>query len=232
MKPISELSQKVKVILQTLQSLMITALLGALLIVASGKPDWAQAWIFVAVYGLCNWVSSFLLFTQVPELLDARRKKHNGIRKSDKILILLYQSMYFPTLIIPGIEQRLNPHDVPLVADAAFILIILSFLLITWAPLVNRHLETYIRIQTDRDHRVCTKGPYRMVRHPAYLGLILLFVGMPLSLGSVWGLVPAGLAMLFIILRTKLEDEILQNQLKGYREYTNQTQYRLFPGIW
>jgi protein-S-isoprenylcysteine O-methyltransferase Ste14 len=172
------------------------------------------------------------LFTQVPELLDARRKKHSGIRKSDKQLIWLYQAMYFPTLIIPGIEQRLNPHDVPLIANAAFILIIFSFVLITWAPLVNRHLETYIRIQTDRDHRVCTQGPYRVVRHPAYLGLILLFVGIPLSLGSLGGLVPAALACFFIIIQTNLEDRILKSELSGYQEYSKQTQWRIMPGIW
>jgi protein-S-isoprenylcysteine O-methyltransferase Ste14 len=232
MKPISELSQKARVTWQTLQSLLITAMLGFVLLAASGKPDWSQAWIFIMVYGLCNWISSFLLFTKAPELLDARRKKHNDIRKRDKMLIILYQAMYFPTLIIPGIEQRLNPLDVPPAANAAFILIILSFVLITWAPLVNRHLETYIRIQTDRDHQVCTQGPYRFMRHPAYLGLILLFVGMPLSLGSLWGLVPAGFACLFIILRTKMEDRILQAELKGYIEYSKQTRYRLFPGIW
>jgi protein-S-isoprenylcysteine O-methyltransferase Ste14 len=232
MKPISEFSKKARVALQTFQSLLITAMLGFVLLAASGKPDWSQAWIFMAVYGLCNWVSSFLLFTQVPELLDARRKKHKDIRKSDKRLILLYQAMYFPTLIIPGIEQRLDPHDVPLPANTAFVLIILSFVLITWAPLVNHHLETYIRIQTDRDHRVCTQGPYRVVRHPAYLGLILLFVGIPLSLGSLVGLVPAALACFFIIIRTNLEDRILKSELSGYQEYTKQTRYRLFPGIW
>lgn len=232
MKPVSELSQKARVMLQTLQSLLITVMLGAVLFAASGNPHWWQAWIFIVVYGLCNWVSSFLLFTRVPELIDARRKKHNGIRKVDKLLILLYQAMYFPSLIISGIEQRLNPHGAPLLVNAAFVFIILSFVLITWAPLVNRHLETYIRIQTDRDHRVCTQGPYRVVRHPAYLGLIFLFVGMPLSLGSAWGLIPSGFASLFIILRTKIEDQILQTELQGYKEYTKQTRYRLIPGIW
>jgi protein-S-isoprenylcysteine O-methyltransferase Ste14 len=140
--------------------------------------------------------------------------------------------MYFPTLIIPGIEQKLNPHEVPIAANLSFILIVLSFMLITWAPLVNRHLETYIRIQLDRNHSVCDNGPYRIVRHPAYLGLILLFIGMPLSLGSVWGLIPAVLAVAFIIIRTNLEDRILQTELSGYQEYTNRTRYRIFPGIW
>jgi protein-S-isoprenylcysteine O-methyltransferase Ste14 len=140
--------------------------------------------------------------------------------------------MYFPTLIIPGSEQKLNPHEVPTAANFAFILIIFSFILFTWSPLVNRHLETYIRIQHDRNHSVCDKGPYRIVRHPAYLGLILLFIGMPLSLGSGWGLIPALFACVFIIIRTNLEDHILQTELAGYQKYINRTKYRLFPGIW
>jgi protein-S-isoprenylcysteine O-methyltransferase Ste14 len=102
----------------------------------------------------------------------------------------------------------------------------------TWAPLVNRHLETYIRIQKDREHNVCDKGPYRYIRHPAYSGLILLFISIPVSLGSWLGLIPALVAVVLVSIRTFLEDTILKKELPGYIEYSNYVRYRLIPRVW
>jgi hypothetical protein len=83
MKPISELPRLARVAISTMQSLLVTAMLGVVLFMSAGRLDWSQAWIFVAVYGTCNLISSFLLFTEAPELLDARRKKNKNIRKLD-----------------------------------------------------------------------------------------------------------------------------------------------------
>jgi protein-S-isoprenylcysteine O-methyltransferase Ste14 len=88
------------------------------------------------------------------------------------------------------------------------------------------------RIQEDRNHRVVAKGPYRIVRHPMYAGVILGVLGLPLALGSWWALIPAGLLSGLFVVRTALEDQMLLRQLPGYAEYAQRTRHRLLPGIW
>jgi protein-S-isoprenylcysteine O-methyltransferase Ste14 len=102
----------------------------------------------------------------------------------------------------------------------------------TWAESVSKFFEPTVRIQTDRGHRVIDTGPYAIVRHPGYVAACVLFMGMPLSLGSFWALVPAAVSCLLLVVRTVLEDKTLRNELVGYEEYTQRVRYRLVPGVW
>jgi protein-S-isoprenylcysteine O-methyltransferase Ste14 len=97
---------------------------------------------------------------------------------------------------------------------------------------VNPYFELSVRIQDDRDHRVIKSGPYRIVRHPGYAAQALSLVATPLILGSWWGLVPAAVLVVVLMIRTALEDRTLRNELPGYAEYTEQTRYRLLPHVW
>jgi protein-S-isoprenylcysteine O-methyltransferase Ste14 len=97
---------------------------------------------------------------------------------------------------------------------------------------VNTFLSRHVRIQDDRSQQTVTHGPYRWIRHPMYLGVIVLMPGISLVLGSIWALVPGGLIDILFIVRTALEDRTLQAELAGYREYAQNVRYRLFPGIW
>jgi protein-S-isoprenylcysteine O-methyltransferase Ste14 len=97
---------------------------------------------------------------------------------------------------------------------------------------VNRNLEQTVRIQNDRGHRVATEGPYRWVRHPMYLGMVLALPGSVLLLGSAWAFVPAAVALAALVARTALEDRTLRRDLEGYSEYSKRTPYRLIPGLW
>jgi len=98
--------------------------------------------------------------------------------------------------------------------------------------LENEYFEQFVRIQEERGHRVVTTGPYRFVRHPGYLAAILGALATPLMLGSAWTFVPAGLLGLLFVVRTYLEDETLQRELDGYKEYSEGTQFRLLPFLW
>jgi protein-S-isoprenylcysteine O-methyltransferase Ste14 len=110
--------------------------------------------------------------------------------------------------------------------------IILTGGLIFWAIRTNAYLGRMVRIQQDRGHRVVTGGPYRYVRHPMYVGIILLFPCMALFLGSWWAFVPAVLIGALMVIRTALEDDTLQAELTGYAEYAQRVRYRLVPGLW
>jgi len=113
-----------------------------------------------------------------------------------------------------------------------FILISLGYAFAMWAFIENRFFSSTVRIQTDRGHVVCDSGPYRIVRHPGYAGNILPLLGIVLALGSVWTLIPAAVALIISVIRTALEDQALQEDLPGYRDYAQRVHYRLIPGIY
>lgn len=96
---------------------------------------------------------------------------------------------------------------------------------------VNPYFESTARIQKDRGHRVITAGPYKIVRHRGYVGIILGDLPVPLIIGSVFALVPAGMAVLLVVIRTSLEDGMLREELDGYKKYAKKVKYRLVPGV-
>ncbi len=97
---------------------------------------------------------------------------------------------------------------------------------------VNTYLSDAVRIQEDRGHKVCRTGPYKYVRHPMYTGIIFVMLCLPFALGSFFALIPAIIIVALFIIRTALEDKTLQEELLGYKEYTETARFRLFPGLW
>jgi protein-S-isoprenylcysteine O-methyltransferase Ste14 len=98
--------------------------------------------------------------------------------------------------------------------------------------LVNTYASAVVRVQQDRGHRVVSQGPYRYVRHPMYVGVILMGLAIPPALGSWWALAPGLAIAVTFVLRTAQEDAVLQRELPGYAEYAQQVRYRLLPGVW
>ena len=143
-------------------------------------------------------------------------------------------SIGFPMVIVAGLDYRYNwSPEFPLwLIVLGFILISLGYAFATWALAENRFFSSVVRIQTDRGHVVCDSGPYRFVRHPGYAGNIPPLFGIVLALGSVWTLIPAALALIITVIRTVLEDQTLQEELPGYRNYARRVRYRLIPGIY
>jgi protein-S-isoprenylcysteine O-methyltransferase Ste14 len=130
-------------------------------------------------------------------------------------------------------DGRFHWSDSPWrVCAVGYALLLVGVGITTWAEAVNRFFEPTVRIQTERGHKVIDAGPYAVVRHPSYVGGFFTAAGMALSLGSLWALVPAGLASALLVLRTQWEDQTLQAELPGYKEYTQRVRYRLIPGVW
>ena len=104
--------------------------------------------------------------------------------------------------------------------------------MVTWAMVANAFFALANRIQTERSHTVVRGGPYRYVRHPGYVGSIGFELATPLLLGSWWALLPGVISALLMLIRTALEDRLLQHELSGYSLYAQHTRYRLLPGVW
>jgi len=168
-------------------------------------------------------------------LIKERMKPGPGAKTWDRIVVALYRFLIlivFVTGVLDAGRYRWSP-SIPIVVYALSYLAILAFTAFAiWAMLSNEFFSSLVRIQTDRGHTVVTSGPYRYVRHPGYLGLIVVSVCTGPVLGSVWALIPSGLAASILILRTVLEDATLEKDLPGYAEYTETVRFRLVPFIW
>src|SRR3954453_10940580 len=97
---------------------------------------------------------------------------------------------------------------------------------------LNPYAETTVRIQSDRGHTVISSGPYRLVRHPMYVGSSLMYPGTALMLASKWALLLSAVMAVLLLVRTALEDRTLRRELAGYEQYAVTTRYRLIPGVW
>ena len=143
----------------------------------------------------------------------------------------------FPLLgifILSGLDYRFNwSIDVHVAIHILGIVIVISgSLLFTWAMVSNRFFSTMVRIQDERDHKVAAEGPYKIVRHPGYIGFILMVLATPLVLGSFYALSMSVISSILFVIRTALEDKTLHEELKGYKEYAKCVTYRLVPIIW
>jgi len=207
---------------------------GIILAFSGFKSSW-RIWAYLALWVVTQSVNALIVERKNPGLMAERMRRKKDTEPWDKTVLSLYSLtalLFFPAVI--GLELRLS-QSLPWpwrVSAAGFLLYISAFAFATWAMVHNRHFEATVRIQTDRDHRVICDGPYRFVRHPGYIGGMIGLLAIPLILGSKWAFAPAGLAVVFLILRTALEDATLRKKLAGYAEYAAKVRYRLVPGIW
>lgn len=223
---------------QWLGVIIVYLLIPAVLFICAGDLGWRQAWVYSLLVFAAGIGGRILAERLHPGILVERVKSFEmaeDVKSWDKILApLMAVSVGFPLVIVAGLDHRYGwSSDLPLwLIIAGFLLITLGYSLACWALVENRFFSGAVRIQTDRGHAVCDSGPYRIIRHPGYLGNILALPGIALALGSVWTLIPAGAALIIALVRTALEDRTLQNELPGYRDYTQRVRYRLFPRVY
>ena len=200
----------------------------------SGDLGWRRGWLCTFLYLGALITCRAIVNRRNPGLLEQRETAiRQDTKPFDKVFLRVFLSLTILQPLIAGLDRRFDDARMPLgTVYPGVILFTIAAALITWVLIENPHAESSVRIQSDRDHRVVASGPYRLIRHPMYVGLILLHASLALILGSMWNL---GLAVLITTLffwRTALEDQILRRELPGYEEYTTVTRYRIVPGIW
>jgi len=212
-----------------------SALFAALAFLGAGRIDWIRGWIYAGVFVAVSVAGSLIVHFASPGLLEARAK---GIRKDTKSFDKLFYSLFLPLVLLypflAGLDAvRFSGSPLPWwTVYPGIVLFLTGSLITTWTLAVNRHAESTVRIQTERSHAVITEGPYRLVRHPMYVGTVIGLPGAALILGSGWALVPMVLIMLLFVWRTAREDRALRQELPGYEAFSEITRYRLLPGIW
>ena len=125
-----------------------------------------------------------------------------------------------------------SPPMPPILRVTGVLLLAAGNTLVHWAMAVNRFFSSVVRIQRDRGQRVVSDGPYGLVRHPGYAGVVLMLLGSPLALGSWWSIVPNVALGALLVHRTRLEERVLLAELDGYRAYAARVRARLVPGVW
>ena len=194
---------------------------------------WPQGWLFIGVFLTMTTAAAISLWRVNPDVVIARMAFHKGTKRWDKILLWFLLPTMYAVLPAAAIDERFHAFPAPTWACAVgYVLFAAGMAIITWAASVNKFFEVTVRIQTERGHQVVDAGPYRMVRHPGYVGGVLYCLGTALCLGSMWALVPAGIAVALLVARTKYEDQTLQSELPGYGEYAKRVRFRLIPGVW
>ena len=211
------------------------ALLFTLIIfLSAGRWDLARVWIYLAMLVLAELLSAWVLRVRSPGLLTRRGQPGTNTEPFDRIFMGLWVSFALGIPVVVGLDLGATDHALlpRWVIWPGVLLHFGSFALATWAMVVNEHFELTVRIQSDRDHHVVRTGPYAFIRHPGYAGAIAGAFACPLVLRSTWAIAPVAAITILFMWRIIMEERALRIGLPGYVEYTQQTHYRLLPGVW
>lgn len=204
--------------------------IGLMLFLPAGSLNYWQAWVFMATLLVpFIFVASYLL-KHDPALLE-RRMRFREKEIQQKLIIKIANLFFFIGFLVPGLDYRYGWSSVPawlvILSDA---LIFLGYLIIFLVFRENSYASRIIEV--ERGQKVIMTGPYSVIRHPMYAGVILMYLFMPIALGSYWALVFFVPVISIVVFRILDEEKVLLRDLKGYKEYTKKVRYRLIPGIW
>jgi protein-S-isoprenylcysteine O-methyltransferase Ste14 len=207
----------------------------AVLFISAGRLDWIEGWAYLGLNLLTQVLCALVLIPRRPDLIAERSKTQDGTKAWDRFLAPGMAVLGpLAILITAGLDARYG-WSAPIgrgLWESALALGLCCSLFVLWAMESNPFFAATVRIQEDRGHSVVSRGPYRLVRHPGYLGSVIFDLAAPLMLGSWWAILPVLLTIGVIVVRTGLEDRTLHEELPGYREYAVAVPYRLIPGIW
>jgi protein-S-isoprenylcysteine O-methyltransferase Ste14 len=206
----------------------------AILFVPAGRWDWVEGWAFLIATTTAVTIISVWGVKADPELMKERTRRADDIEGWDKTILRIYSFLLFALLIVASLDAgRFGLSRMPFsVYIIGWLGLAAALLFAWWALASNTYASQTVRIQSDRGHQVVTAGPYRFIRHPMYVGVILSVISIPLILKSWWALIPAALIVILFFIRTGLEDRTLKQKLTGYTEYAERVRYRLLPGVW
>ena len=220
-------------VFQTAAWLVFMALL---LLLPAGSARWPQAWAFLGIFAVGSLAFGVWLMKRDPALLASRLGPlvQRGQPWWDKLFLAAFVLLWCGWLVLMALDaRRWRSSDVPLPLNVVGgVLVIVGFLATLRVLRENSFAAPVVRVQAERGQRVIDTGPYFIVRHPMYACAIVYLVGMPLLLGSWYGLLVVPLLVLAVARRAVFEERLLKENLPGYAEYMKRVRRRFMPGVW
>lgn len=223
-----------KLIVQlTISTILGIAFVGLLLFLPAGTFDYWQAWVFIAIFGIVTTVPNFYLALRRPNVL--RRRMRSGptaeSRPVQRYVSIGYPLLFALVAVVSALDHRFGWSTVPLVVVVLGQVLVAVGLGIGMAViLINSYAAATVTVEPDQ--QVVSTGLYGFVRHPMYFGVMIMMIGCPLALDSLWGLTLLAPGLVVFAVRILDEERLLRQQLAGYREYMDHVRYRLVPYVW
>jgi protein-S-isoprenylcysteine O-methyltransferase Ste14 len=207
--------------------------LGFILFYPAGTFDYWQAWVFIATFTIATIVPSLYLARTNPAALQ--RRMHAGPlaegRTVQKFIIIGVVFGLFAMIVLSAFDHRFGWSSVPAVVCVIGDVLILAGLTLGMLVVIQNNYAA-ATVKVEYGQQLASTGLYKLVRHPMYAASVILMVGMPLALGSYWGLLVLILGLLVFVFRIRDEEKLLTQELAGYREYRERVRYRLMPNVW
>lgn len=216
-----------------LSAVLGLAAFGLMLFVPAGTFRYWQAWVFLAVFAISTWIPSIYLVRKNPAALERRMRvgPSSETRVVQKVVICVVFVAFAAMFVVSALDHRFRWSSLPsLVCLVGDVMVALGLGVAMLVIAQNSYAAANVRVEAEQT-LVCT-GLYGVVRHPMYTGNLILMAGIPLALDSLWGLLFLIPGLIVLTIRIHDEEQLLKQELAGYREYTQQVRYRLAPYLW
>jgi len=204
--------------------------LGVLILLPAGTINYWQVYVYLAVLVIPMLFVLFYFLRNDPQFLE-RRTRAKEKEKQQIIIQITFSFILLSGFIISGFDRRFGWSDIPFsIVLLADIIILLGYLIIFFVFKQNSYASRVVEV--DKNQKVISTGLYGIVRHPMYIGVLIMFIPTPIALGSYWGLIPMATFPLALVFRILNEENVLRKELPGYKEYCQKIKYRLIPFVW
>jgi protein-S-isoprenylcysteine O-methyltransferase Ste14 len=211
--------------------LLLTAVVAAgMLFIPAGSLKFWQAWVYMAIICVPMLPATIYFYKHDPRLVERRMRMKEKVSEQ-KLIMKLANLIFVIAFSLPGLDYRFGWSRVPLWLTMISQAVVLGSYLMTYRVLKENSFASRI-IEVEAGQRVISTGPYRIVRHPLYLGATLMLLFTPFALGSYWALLAFGPLVALIVFRLLNEEKVLRRELPGYSEYCLRTRFRLIPFVW
>jgi len=203
---------------------------GLVLFLPAWTLDYWEAWAYIGVIFIPAFFVILYFVISDPEFIVRRLQFKEKEAQQKKIIGLSY-IFFLIGFLLPGFDHRFGWSNIPIgLVIAADVLVFLGYMVVIMVFRENRYASRIIEV--EKGQMVISTGPYSIIRHPMYLGTLIMFIATPIALGSYWAFIPFLIVPIVLVLRILNEEEVLLRDLPGYKEYCQKTRYRLIPYIW
>ncbi len=209
---------------------MFPLFMGLIVLWPAGTFRFWEVYVFIGILMVPLCAAMVYFYRTDPEILE-KRMKTKETQGAQKLFVALASTTIIATFVIPGFDHRFGWSVMPVwiigLGDAA---VLLSYLFVFTVIKTNSFASRVVEVTEDQ--KVISTGPYAVIRHPMYTGILLMYAASSIALSSWWGVIPAAVLLPVLVFRILNEEKLLREELTGYDEYCKQVRYRLVPFIW